>query len=732
MIRGVFIILFCYFASTTFGATYYLDIDGGDDTGAGSQGDPWQTIGRALPTYGGAETPVVTNGDTINMAEGNYGAFALYDWVGSNWIIYASDPNEAYFTSVIIDGYTDAWVELNGIKVVQGSDVDGVSILHTGTVRLIDLNVTGEAVWNEYVFEYGYGTLENEISTAFDNIAEVAIYLNDNRAGAPDGWSMDNIIVDGCETQYGKRGIMMTGYVGEGWEIINNHVHHTAMSMVKIDVTVAFRASSGTVLIEGNHIHDLYQFYTGNDMSHASGISIKACQLTVRNNIVHATGSTGGIAVYPNGGIMDYGFQGLLIENNLIYDNFSNFAVRLWDMGEGDVVFRNNTIIGRHSNTSGTGRQWYETPLHTQVIDGGDGSGLEMYNNIVVGVILIGDGLSDYTEDYNYFYAANDQNINSYVSQLDGANTVILTTSYSTEDTTFESDFFVSPYWINHQNDPHRQNLNDSFLLLVTAEAVDFGDPNNAPDTDLLGNSRIGDPDAGAYEYTGAASTPSITSPTVSAVTTTTATLGANVTSIGGAALTLNGTVWDTSSTPTANEVDEGGHTTGVFSHGRTGLTAGTKIYYRGVAENSEGKVYSAEDSFYTEPATQPTNIAFSSVGNNGMTISWDDGNGDGRIVVIKAGGAVDSDPVDGTEHSANTVFQSGAELGSGNFVVFRSNTSSIAITGLNHSTTYHVAIYEYTGTGSGLAGINYQQDAPLTGNQTTTTPPTSIYWIGT
>jgi len=224
---------------------------------------------------------------------------------------------------------------------------------------------------------------------------------------------------------------------------------------------------------------------------------------------------------------------------------------------------------------------------------------------------------------------------------------------------------------------------------------------------------------------------PTITSPTVTSVTTTTATLGANVINTGGLSLIVNGTVWGTSVNPIGNSVDEGGHTTGIFTHSRTGLTAGTQIYYRGYAINSEGTAYSADDSFYTEPTTQPTNISFSSVTNNGMTISWTNGNGDGRIVIVKSGGAVDSHPVDGTEHLASAEFGIGAQLGTGNYVVYRSTGSSVAITGLGHSTTYHVTVYEYTGVGSGSSGINYQQDAPLTSNQATTTPPSGKYYIG-
>lgn len=216
---------------------------------------------------------------------------------------------------------------------------------------------------------------------------------------------------------------------------------------------------------------------------------------------------------------------------------------------------------------------------------------------------------------------------------------------------------------------------------------------------------------------------PALTSPTATAIGSTTATLGANVTAAGGADITARGTVWGTSANPTGNAVAEGGTTTGVFTHARTGLTAGTKIYYRGYATNSAGTGYSSDGSFYTEPSTQASGVNFTSVDPTGMTVNWARGNGDGVIVLMRQGSAVATDPTDGTytTYSANTAFGSGSAIESA-YIIYKGTGTSAAVTGLTASTTYYVAVYEYQGTvdTSGVnQGTNYKPSA-ATGSQAT------------
>ena len=227
------------------------------------------------------------------------------------------------------------------------------------------------------------------------------------------------------------------------------------------------------------------------------------------------------------------------------------------------------------------------------------------------------------------------------------------------------------------------------------------------------------------------ASAPVVTTPTATAITDTTATLGANVTDNGGSALTSRGTVWDTTSAPTANLLAEGGTGTGIFTQPRTGLPAGTQIFYRGFAVNAVGTSYSADGSFYTlaAPATTASSaLNFTSVGQTSMTVNWTSGNGGHRIVIAKASSAPSGTPANATVYSASATYGSGAAL-AGGFVVYDGTGSSVTVSGLTASTPYYFVVYEYTEVGSTVATVNYLTSSSLAGNQSSAaaTTPTII-----
>lgn len=262
-------------------------------------------------------------------------------------------------------------------------------------------------------------------------------------------------------------------------------------------------------------------------------------------------------------------------------------------------------------------------------------------------------------------------------------------------------------------------------LVLSAGPTFTFTTPTGSPLTATLTNQTTQNFDF-AYDIF-SATAPTLTSPTATSIADTTATLGANITSDGGAAITVRGTVWGTTAAPTGTELAEGGTATGVFTQARTGLTAGTKLYYRGYATNPVGTAYSSDGSFYTEPATQASGVNFTSVDTTSMTVNWTRGDGDGVIVLMKLGSAVDSNPVDGayTGYTANAAFTSGTQIGTGNYVMYKGTGTSVAVTGLSDTTAYYVAVYEYKGTVDTAGvdqGANYKA-TPVTGNQTTALP---------
>ena len=92
----------------------------------------------------------------------------------------------------------------------------------------------------------------------------------------------------------------------------------------------------------------------------------------------------------------------------------------------------------------------------------------------------------------------------------------------------------------------------------------------------------------------------------------TTATGGGYTTSFGLSTVTAHGVVWDTSPIDTSvvpgsqpNSTDEGAGSIGPFTSSITGLTAGTKYYYRAYATNSHGTTYGLGFSWFSgAPAT--------------------------------------------------------------------------------------------------------------------------------
>jgi hypothetical protein len=104
--------------------------------------------------------------------------------------------------------------------------------------------------------------------------------------------------------------------------------------------------------------------------------------------------------------------------------------------------------------------------------------------------------------------------------------------------------------------------------------------------------------------------------------------------------------------------------------------------------------------------ATTPTLAAsapeISAEDGNKLTFKWTNGNGNGRMVVMRAGSAVNFTPASATNYTANASFGSGPNLGNDQFVVFNNtNGNTVTVTNLLPATTYYLTVFEYNGSGS-------------------------------
>jgi len=113
-------------------------------------------------------------------------------------------------------------------------------------------------------------------------------------------------------------------------------------------------------------------------------------------------------------------------------------------------------------------------------------------------------------------------------------------------------------------------------------------------------------------------------------------------------------------------------------------------------------------------PTQQATAFSSTNVTSNSMTISWTRGNGSQVLVVARQGSAVNSNPVNGTGYTANALFGSGTQIGTGNYVVYNGTGSTVNVSGLVSGTNYYFAAFEYN------SPSNCYLTPGLTGNATT------------
>lgn len=188
---------------------------------------------------------------------------------------------------------------------------------------------------------------------------------------------------------------------------------------------------------------------------------------------------------------------------------------------------------------------------------------------------------------------------------------------------------------------------------------------------------------------------------------------------------------WETS-TDNVNWTDATGTGNATITYTLPSHTAGQTEYYRLKATCANSGLSGYSDVLQvTDPAapgTQASNISTSALGNTTATITWTNGSGTRRYVVLNTTNSF-TDPVDG---SGPALTANAAYAGSGQQIVFDGTGTSVSVTGLSPNTTYYARVYEYIRCGSSAPFSYYYQTSTGTNNPgsfTTTlycTPSTS------
>ena len=199
-----------------------------------------------------------------------------------------------------------------------------------------------------------------------------------------------------------------------------------------------------------------------------------------------------------------------------------------------------------------------------------------------------------------------------------------------------------------------------------------------------------------------------VTTAEISTVGINTVSAGGNVTSDGGASVTLRGVCWSINPYPTIDQSKTtDGSGTGVFVSAVSGLTANTTYYLRAYATNTKGTAYGEEKTFSTLPNPGVPNVITSSVTNitsasatSGGTVLTDGGAG------VTARGVCWSVSPNPTTSNTHTLDGSGV----GSF--------SSDIISLISGTKYFVRAYA-----SNSVGTAYGNEVSFTAGQSITSP---------
>lgn len=103
--------------------------------------------------------------------------------------------------------------------------------------------------------------------------------------------------------------------------------------------------------------------------------------------------------------------------------------------------------------------------------------------------------------------------------------------------------------------------------------------------------------------------------------------------------------------------------------------------------------VVSVTSGGVSAPTVQAKDLTFTNVQQNQMDVSWTNGDGAKRVVIMNTTNTFTT-PVDGNDPTANNVYG-----GSGQQVVYNNSGNSVTVTGLNASTAYWFRVYEYNGS---------------------------------
>ena len=158
-----------------------------------------------------------------------------------------------------------------------------------------------------------------------------------------------------------------------------------------------------------------------------------------------------------------------------------------------------------------------------------------------------------------------------------------------------------------------------------------------------------------------------------------------------------------------------------------SGLSPGTlyrvEIYeYHGSGSNTRYLRPSLSGSVTTaaKPSLSPSNLSISETSATSVQVSWTNGNGNGRLLVVTPNSSFSGSLTDGVAYANSITYGQGFTAVGNGFVCYVGSGTIANVSGLAEGSTYQFTLYEYGGTSSSPAFGT----TPVVGSFTTPGPP--------
>lgn len=422
---------------------YYVD-GGNQQTGTdGSKANPWQTLLEAWM--------IAPSGSTVVVSGGTYDAFSISNPRSEldDFITFEAAEGETPTisgVSVIFPELQNGFIRFDGFRIRGAAGTRVVSLENVRSVEILNNEILGEK-WAKS----GQGTTGLQISGS------------------------DSVSIAGNHVHEIHTGLMVGGSTGT--------IIHRNLIMPKAGSGIKYSGRNQAGVIEANHVKGApYTSYPEDPDAvqnpHASIISVRSGDLLIKGNLLHDMGSSSGVMFYsPDADGGESAYSNITIENNAIFSTNNYYALRIYNLGENFKVI-NNLLFARPREGSCDGftkdaRYRYNTALvvHSKA-DGFDGSGLHLFNNILVGALMAPETVRESNNVIWSWFNGSD-----WLSQAPNSSSMLLTSSYAgcgNHSRAFENGtFFEASLDFSSLSDDPVPN----FSLGANSSGINFGDP---------------------------------------------------------------------------------------------------------------------------------------------------------------------------------------------------------------------------------------------------------------